>query len=193
MDSKCLRAVYLRRVRADFPPAERKPLYIIERLVRSGAYDTLGYYEGERMLAYAFLWRDPEGGCVLLDYLAVCRERRGRGVGSAFLEALKKHYAAFRGIMVEAEEPGEAGTEGERGVRRRRVAFYRRAGFRQLDYRVRLFGVSYVVLAWGVLDDTEALDTHRRHYRCDRAGGIAARMVQIPVTGAVKSKKEVEP
>lgn len=28
-------------------------------------------------MAYALLWRDPEGGFVLLDYLGVCRDKPG--------------------------------------------------------------------------------------------------------------------
>ena len=86
LDAAALRRVYRDHVKADFPPAERKPLAMIERQVCTGQYDTLGLFRGEELLAYAFLWRDKEGHCVLLDYLAVCRGGRGQGTGSAFLE-----------------------------------------------------------------------------------------------------------
>ena len=100
LDAAALRRVYRDHVKADFPPAERKPLAMIERQVRTGQYDTLGLFRGETLLAYAFLWRDKEGHCALLDYLAVCRGGRGQGTGSAFVEQLKAH---FRPMLEEKE------------------------------------------------------------------------------------------
>ena len=167
LDAAALRRVYRDHVKADFPPAERKPLAMIERQVRTGQYDTLGLFRGEALLAYAFLWRDKEGHCALLDYLAVCWGGRGQGTGSAFVEQLKAHYGGFDGLLVEA--------------RRRRIDFYRRCGFRMLDYRARLFGVTYSMLASGALTDADALAAHRRHYRLDEPGFNPLRaMAEIP-------------
>ena len=73
LEGEVLREVYRTHLKADFPPEERKPLFAVERLVKGGQYDTLGLYQGKHLLAYAFLWRDREGRCVLLDYLAVWR------------------------------------------------------------------------------------------------------------------------
>ena len=181
LDAAALRRVYRDHVKADFPPAERKPLAMIERQVCTGQYDTLGLFRGEELLAYAFLWRDKEGHCVLLDYLAVCRGGRGQGTGSAFLEQLKTHYGSFDGLLVEAEaEDPQAGAE-DNALRRRRIDFYRRCGFRLLDYKARLFGVTYSMLASGALTDADALAAHRRHYRLDQPGFNPLRaMAEIP-------------
>lgn len=84
LDAAALRRVYREHVKADFPPAERKPLAMIERQLRTGQYDTLGLFQGEELLAYAFLWRDKEGHCALLDYLAVCGAVGDRGRGAPF-------------------------------------------------------------------------------------------------------------
>ena len=181
LDAAALRRVYRDHVKADFPPAERKPLAMIERQVRTGQYDTLGLFRGETLLAYAFLWRDKEGHCALLDYLAVCRGGRGQGTGSAFMEQLKAHYGGFDGLLVEAgaEDP-QAGEE-QNTLRRRRIDFYRRCGFRMLDYKARLFGVTYAMLASGALTDADALAAHRRHYRLDEPGFNPLRaMAEIP-------------
>ena len=78
LTARQLRQVYRERVRSDFPPSERRPLASMERLRAAGVYDTWGMYEGEELLAYAFLWRSEAYGVALLDYLAVCREGRGR-------------------------------------------------------------------------------------------------------------------
>lgn len=180
LEGDLLRTVYRDHLKADFPPEERKPLFAIEGLVRGGRYDTLGLYEGETLLAYAFLWRDREGRCVLLDYLAVCRGGRGRGVGSGFLALLGEHYRDFDGILVESEALGAEASPEENAVRRRRIEFYTRAGFRKLDYEVRLFGVHYVVLASGTLKSADALAAHRRHYRQDRFPPMPAPKTSIP-------------
>ena len=182
LDAAALRRVYRDHVKADFPPAERKPLAMIERQVRTGQYDTLGLFRGETLLAYAFLWRDKEGHCALLDYLAVCRGGRGQGTGSAFMEQLKAHYGGFDGLLVEAEaEDPQAGAE-DNALRRRRIDFYRRCGFRMLDYRARLFGVTYSMLASGTLTAADALAAHRRHYRLDEPGFNPLRaMAEIPL------------
>ena len=188
LDAAALRRVYRDHVKADFPPAERKPLAMIERQVCTGQYDTLGLFRGEEMLAYAFLWRDKEGHCVLLDYLAVCRGGRGQGTGSAFLEQLKTHYGSFDGLLVEAEaEDPQAGAE-DNALRRRRIDFYRRCGFRLLDYKARLFGVTYSMLASGALTDADALAAHRRHYRLDEPGfNLLRAMAEIPCSSGSAS------
>ncbi len=188
LDAAALRRVYREHVKADFPPAERKPLAMIERQVRTGQYDTLGLFQGEELLAYAFLWRDKEGHCALLDYLAVCRGGRGQGTGSAFLEQLKAHYGSFDGLLVEAEaEDPQAGAE-DNALRRRRIDFYRRCGFRILDYRARLFGVTYSMLASGTLTAADALAAHRRHYRLDEPGFNPLRaMAEIPCSSGSAS------
>ena len=181
LDAAALRRVYRDHVKADFPPAERKPLAMIERQVRTGQYDTLGLFRGEALLAYAFLWRDKEGHCALLDYLAVCRGGRGQGTGSAFMEQLKAHYGGFDGLLVEAEAEDPQAGEEQNALRRRRIDFYRRCGFRMLDYKARLFGVTYAMLASGTLTDADALATHRRHYRLDEPGFNPLRaMAEIP-------------
>lgn len=188
LDAAALRRVYREHVKADFPPAERKPLAMIERQVRTGQYDTLGLFQGEELLAYAFLWRDKEGHCALLDYLAVCRGGRGQGTGSAFLEQLKAHYGGFDGLLVEAEaEDPQAGAE-DNALRRRRIDFYRRCGFRILDYRARLFGVTYSMLTSGTLTAADALAAHRRHYRLDEPGFNPLRaMAEIPCSSGSAS------
>ena len=181
LDAAALRRVYRDHVKADFPPAERKPLAMIERQVRTGQYDTLGLFRGETLLAYAFLWRDKEGHCALLDYLVVCRGGRGQGTGSAFMEQLKAHYGGFDGLLVEAEAEDPQAGEEQNTLRRRRIDFYRRCGFRMLDYKARLFGVTYAMLASGALTDADALAAHRRHYRLDEPGFNPLRaMAEIP-------------
>ena len=181
-----LRRLYREHVAEDFPPAERRPLSAILRLRRRGDYDTWGVFDGDALAAYAFLWRGAD--CALLDYLAVCRGGRGQGTGSAFVEQLKAHYGGFDGLLVEAEAEDPQAGEEQNALRRRRIDFYRRCGFRMLDYKARLFGVTYAMLASGTLTTADALAAHRRHYRLDEPGFNPLRaMAEIPCSSGSAS------
>ncbi len=95
-------------------------------------------YEGEELLAYAFLWRSEAYGVALLDYLAVCREGRGRGTGTLALSLLQARYGGCS-LLVEAEAQEESAPPEENALRARRLSFYERSGFRRLDYQTRIF------------------------------------------------------
>lgn len=164
LDRAGLRAVYKKHVKRDFPRAERKPLFAMERLMREGKYDPLGIYEGDELLAYAFLWHDAEQDYVLLDYLAVCEGGRGRGVGTTVLRLLKEHYPQYRGVLVEVEAVEKSAFAEDNALRLRRQEFYLRADFCALGHQVKLFTVVYDVLASGEADSKSAIVAHRRLY-----------------------------
>ena len=115
-----LHHIYHEHLSHAFPRMERKPLSAMEKLMAAGRYEALGLYDGEELAAYALLWDDPEGGYVLLDYLAVCRDKpRGHGYGTAALRLLLDRCRDRRGLLVEAEAE-EPGAEAEENALRRR-------------------------------------------------------------------------
>ena len=72
-----IRALYRKRLKADFPKDELKPLIVIERAHARGGYVCYGALDREDILAYAFFVK--QGGLALLDYYAVRGDLRGRG------------------------------------------------------------------------------------------------------------------
>lgn len=176
-----VRMLYRWEMKETFPSAELKPLWSILRMMQSGECDALGLFRGEELLGYALLRRGES--FVLLDYLAACQGKRGRGTGSAILAELKERYAATAGILAEAEavEPGVP--EEENALRRRRLAFYARNGFESLGYEAELFTVRYAVLGWsaqGRADRTEAMEAHRAMYRLRVLRPLYRRYIHIP-------------
>ena len=118
LDLDALHLVYREHLTPDFPPAERKPLSAMEKLLSAGRYEPWGLYRGEELMAYALLWRDPEGGFVLLDYLGVCRDKpRGQGIGTVMVAHLMEQYRHVSGILVEAEAEGDDASPEENGLR----------------------------------------------------------------------------
>lgn len=164
LDRAGLRAVYETHVKRDFPPSERKPLFVMERLRNEERYTPLGFYEGEELMAYTLLWHDEARDYALLDYFAVVEGGRGRGTGSAVLKLLEEYCRGYRGILVEAEAVGPDADEEENAQRTRRQAFYLRAGYQKLDYRAKLFGVVYDMFSSGEADTPAAAAAHRRLY-----------------------------
>ena len=182
LTARQLRQVYRERVRSDFPPSERRPLASMERLRAAGVYDTWGMYEGEELLAYAFLWRSEAYGVALLDYLAVCREGRGRGTGPLALSLLQARYGGCS-LLVEAEAQEEGGPPEENALRARRLSFYERSGFRRLDYQTRIFGVQYAMLVWPeetAAEPERLQDAHRGLYRSQLPNPLFRRVIHIP-------------
>lgn len=181
LDLDALHLVYREHLTPDFPPAERKPLSAMEKLLSAGRYEPWGLYRGEELMAYALLWRDPEGGFVLLDYLGVCRDKpRGQGIGTVMVAHLMGQYRHVSGILVEAEAEGDDASPEENGLRARRLAFYRRLGFRELGYVARIFGMRYAMLLYGDRTGEEAMEAHQRLYHYEFSPWLYDRFIHIP-------------
>lgn len=131
-------------MKIEFPDDERKPLEMLQRQYRQGIYDTWWLTEHGERRGYAMLLRAEGCRLVLLDYLAMLD--KGKGYGTACLEALKRQYPD--GILVEAEAM-ETGLEPDVAVQReRRLRFYRKAGFAPCAFRTNVFGVAYQIHLW---------------------------------------------
>ena len=146
LEAEEIAEVYEKRMKRDFPKSELKPLTAIIHMWEKGSYDCLGFYEEDRMTAYAFSVKDPEKGYLLLDYLAVCEEWRGDGHGSRCLEELRRFYRQKKGILLECESLESAKNESEIALRTRRIRFYEKNGCVRSGVRSRVFGVDFDIL-----------------------------------------------
>lgn len=139
------RLLYGHQMQRDFPESELKPLESILRMKRAGEYDVLGAHDGGTMVAYALVYHPRRGRVLLLDYLAVEGDYRGRGIGTALLGALKAHYAEEADVLlIECERPKAAPDEKQA---RKRIRFYEGSGAQLTSARVWLFEVEYSIMA----------------------------------------------
>ena len=84
-------------------------------------------------------------------------------------------------LFGEAEAP-DADDPAENLLRRRRLGFYQRCGFRILDYQCGLFGVRFHGLYRGPLqDDAQVLAMHRKVYADYFPADYMGRLIQIPL------------
>lgn len=142
--------VYLLYLRA-FPASERKPFGKILSMAKEGRTDLWIIRKDGRFAGFATTVNSPE--LVLLDYFAVCKSLRGKGVGSAALKAILDRYAP-RGVLVEIEStriPSENAME-----REKRKRFYVNCGMTPLGTEADLFGIRMELLGCRCVLDFDA-------------------------------------
>ncbi|MBR7149786.1 MAG: GNAT family N-acetyltransferase [Oscillospiraceae bacterium] len=171
------RLVYERDMKSAFPPDELKPLHAMESLWDEGVYRPWCMYEGEEIVGCACVWQ-YEPGWVLFEYLCVSAPRRNDGIGSAIIQKL---HEAERGNVLfgESEIPEYAE---DSSMAARRIAFYKRNGYRQAFYDNTLFGVPFHTLYWSEreIDEKVLLEKHQSIYRNRFGEEKYARLFNIP-------------
>lgn len=162
----------------DFPKAELKPVRSMLRLMDMGVYDSLLVLEDGEAVGYAMVWLPADRSGGLLEYFGVLRGKRNGGLGGKILTLLAERYGQIFG---EAEAPDSDDPE-ENDLRRRRIAFYQRNGFRVLDYECALFGVHFLCLYRGPEQDDRKIERlHRSVYAGYFSPAHMARYVQLPL------------
>lgn len=127
----------LNRLYADaFPRSERKPFSRIRQMFREGKADVWCILsEGK----FAGLATTVNGdGLILIDYFAVAKRLRGRGIGRAAMECLLSMYSD-QGVFLEIESTDRPGLD--QALRKKRKEFYLSCGFQDLGVKAKVFGV----------------------------------------------------
>lgn len=173
-----LERLYTEEMVFDFPQTELKPVRSMLRLLDKGLYEPLMVMENGEGVGYAMAWLPASRQGALLDYFGVLRGKRNGGLGSKILTLLTRRYGQIFG---EAEAP-DSDDPAENDLRRRRIAFYRRNGFRVLDYECALFGVHFNCLYLGPeQDDRKVEQLHRSVYADHFSPAHMARYIQLPL------------
>lgn len=173
-----LAQLYQEEMVFDFPKSELKPLSGMLRLIEMGRYEPLLAVEDGEALGYAMIWPSQNGRGVLLEYLGVLRGKRNGGLGTRILALLKERYGQLLGEV----EALDSADPAENELRRHRVSFYLRNGFRVLDYECALFGVHFNCIYWGTeTNDRTVQAIHREIYAGYFSPGHMERYVQLPL------------
>ena len=130
---------FYKRIDGDFPPAEHASRQVFYQQILSGLQQGLVFGDKAGDLAYSVCASNHANGYVLISFFAVFPEFRGQGIGTAFLRALSARYAHKQALIVEVERLELAKTAKDLELRRRRINFYKKAGFlliKGIDYSV---------------------------------------------------------
>ena len=162
----------------DFPKTELKPLKGMLSLMDRGKYDPLVVTEGEKVIGYAMVWLPMERTGALLEYFGVRPEYRNSGLGGRVLDLLAERYGQIFGEAEALTDPDPAVND----LRRRRLGFYQRNGFRVLDYECALFGVRFNCLYRGNETDDRVVEAmHRGVYADYFSPAHMERFIQLPL------------
>ena len=174
-----LTELYQKELCVDFPKSELKPLRAMLYLMDLGRYEPLLVLKDGKAVGYAMIWLTTNRNGALLEYFGVLRGLRNSGLGSQILRILQNRYGQLFG---EAETPDSGSPEID-DLRRRRLAFYQRNGFRLADYECALFGVHFNCLYCGPLVDDRAVEAlHRSVYEDYFSPSHMEKYVQIPLS-----------
>lgn len=138
-DVPMVRALYERA----FPVNERRPLGPLLNDA-TGHAKVLAAYDGEGFCGFVCIlqWAD----IVHIIYFAVEEKQRGKGLGSAILQAVHQANPQKR-VIVDIEEPDSSAPNNPQRVKRR--AFYLHNGYAETKIRYRWLGTDYLILSHG--------------------------------------------
>lgn len=150
---------FFEQIRQDFTEGEYPPYFVLHQQMLEGDLEGLVFIAPDgTTLAYALNAAGNSNGHILVSLLAVMKESRGTGIGSAFVAGLVKRYRGKACLIAEVEKPETASDEKERNTRIRRIRFYERAGFLivpGIDYSI--WGVPMHLMLMHLQDDFESL------------------------------------
>lgn len=119
-----------------FPSAERKPFSRIRQMFREGKADVWCILNDGRFAGLATTVNSDD--LILIDYFAVAKRLRGRGIGRAAMECLLALYHD-KGVFLEIESTDRPGLD--QSQRMKRKEFYLSCGFEDLGVKAKVFGV----------------------------------------------------
>lgn len=155
-----------------FPRSERKPFSRITSMAKAGRADLWTIRMDGRFAGLAATVNGPD--IVLLDYFAVKRSLRGRGIGSAALLQLEKQYED-RGFFVEIESTLEEADNREQ--REKRKEFYVNCGMVPMNTEADVFGIRMELLGIRCRLD---LAGYRAFYRDHYSPWAAEHIKEVP-------------
>lgn len=154
-----------------FPPEERRSLFSLWLLSTMRPGVSLDVYLDKTALCGFSLTVDSEK-YLYISFIAVDPALRGKGCGSQMLEHLHQSHPG-KAMLVEVEAPEETASNYTQRVKR--IAFYQRNGFYDLNRTITGRGVTYRLLSTDPDFDREA---YRRIFD-QLSFGLRARLKQI--------------
>ena len=146
-----------RLYRKAFPVSERKPFSVIRNMFQKGSVDVWRFTRDGKFAGLVTTVNGKEN--ILIDYLAVDENQRGKGIGGEILQQMKAHYGD-KGLFLEIESTWESGDDQQQRLCRKR--FYEKCGFQSMEVSVWLFGVKMELMG---LDCELSYEQYRAFYR----------------------------
>ena len=151
-----LHQIYDQQLHDDFPDNERRSFQNMLDYHEKGLYEAWAKYEDGICLAYSCFLGNQDG--LIMDYFAVNKAYRNRGIGSAFLKECLAQYPDTL-ILIESEKD-----DGLDPLKKRRLDFYLKNGLYHTGVNIWLYYVDYAILANQMATSQQILAIYQRLY-----------------------------
>lgn len=140
-----------------FPRDEKKPFCIIRKMQKKGKTDVWYFEKDGRYLGFATTINGETK--ILIDYLAVKKKLRGRGIGTEMLGLLFDKYRD-KGVFLEIERVDVNAKNANERIKRKQ--FYLSSGLEELGVEASVFGVGMELLGKNC---TMSFEEYRAFYK----------------------------
>lgn len=114
-----------------FPANERQPLRVILDRINHKKETLLAAFINVELVAFALLFELQYTEYYLLDYLAIKKDHRRKGLGGEMLNKVKDFsFEKNRKVLMEVDHPGNLGKENQN---LNRIRFYQKYGAKIID------------------------------------------------------------
>ena len=148
---------FLEKFEELFPEKERRPLNKITASYHDGVEKIFKIVSNNDAVGFILLEKLPSHP-YYIDYFAIFTEYQGKGYGTEVIQLLKKEYIDS-GIIAEIEK-----VEATDFITQKRLEFYTRNGFKTIDSEYFIYGVTFMPIVLGVVEEKETLDKIYRDY-----------------------------
>lgn len=138
-----------------FPEDERKPLELLKYSYQKGYTTIIKILYKNKMAGFMLLNRLKNKSYAILDYLAILPQYRNNKIGTKAMKILLEQQKECRGIFVEIEKVGLGKDEEDNLLRGKRKNFYKKLGFKRLNFDLFLFDVIYEPYLFSNMKDDE--------------------------------------
>lgn len=119
----------------EFPSEEIFPLENIEFACINDNYKIIKFFNGELQVGTAFVTLLKKSKYLVINYLYIEKELRGKGYGHIVFNILKTRFTDYRGIIVEVEP---SNTDDLMDITNRRLKYYKDLNFNTLNFRYKI-------------------------------------------------------
>lgn len=152
IDSKEFKKKLYKSYKKDFPKIERAYFYIIKKKSREGLVSIYILEDGKDILGYALNIETEK--YVLIWYIAIVEMYRKRGYGTELVNILKEKYKKEnKSIFIEVERSGYGKDEQENEIREKRINFYKRLNFKQINLLANMYATDYEIYLLDIEED----------------------------------------
>lgn len=146
IEIKEMEILYANHLVYDFPQNELKSFETIKKSFNNHQSECLILKDKQKIIAYSvFVWKQPK--VKILEYFAVTKENRGKGMGSLMISMLMD-YLKIDELIIESEDPDMSIDKKEKEIKQKRLSFYRKNNFKESGLKLKLGDVNFVIFRY---------------------------------------------